>query len=189
MDLRLFVNRLKGLVSEPRKEFVRINADGKIPKNIIIDFILPLVIINAVASFLGEILFGPASFTVGSGIVVKNVVFIALVQTVSVYLSAYLVNELMPLFQSQKDFNATFRLIAYSFTPIFVTTILAGLLPHFSNIINFMGFYSVVIIWIGCDELLPQMKDRKQFFVPVAILATGIIYLAIRGILGLLLSF
>lgn len=189
MDLRLFTYRVKGILSEPKQEFQKISGEHKNPQRIIIDFILPLIVINALASFLGEIIFGPASFSIGSGIVLKNVLFIALVQITSVYLAAYLVNELLPVFHLKKDFAATFRLIAYSFTPIFITTIFAGLLPKFSNIINFLGFYAIVTIWIGCDILLPILKERKQLFVPVSIITTALIYLAIRGIFGLLLSF
>lgn len=188
MNLKLFANRVKCILSEPKKEFQKIKAEEKIPKKILIDFIIPLVIINALASFLGVIIFSEASFTIGSGIVLKKVIFIAVVQITSVYLAAYLVNELLPIFHMVKNFNVTFRLIAYSFTAaIPATTIFFGLPSKLSNFIIFLGFYAVVTLWIGCDVLFPKLQDRKQLFVPVAIIAAALIYLASSVIFGLIL--
>lgn len=188
MNLSNFINRIKQLLLETKKEFINIHKEDKDPVKILKDFILPMVIINALASFLGDIFFGPASFKIGSGIVLQNVLLIAVVQLVAIYISAYLMNELLPLFQVKKNFNASFRLIAYSFTPIFITTIVAGLLPNFGTVINFFGFYAIVIIWIGADILLPVGREKKQLFVPVVVVLTGLNYLAVRGILGILFS-
>ena len=189
MELSRFISRVQKVLTEPRREFIRIKQENLISKVLLGNYILPLVIIDAIATFIGKIVFGPATLTNGSGIIIVNILMIASVQLIAIYLSTYLVNELLQLFQTKKDFNSVFNLIAFSFTPIFIATIGAGLLPKFAKFINFFGFYSLIVFWIGSDIIVDITKDRKQVFVPVAVIVIGLIYMATWGIIGVLFSF
>ncbi|MBI9066328.1 MAG: DUF1282 family protein [Salinivirgaceae bacterium] len=188
MKIQLFIRTIKELITEPKLAFVTIKSDNGNPKSIILYYILPLVLLDALATFIGNILFGPVNFNVGLGVTINNIVMIVLVQLIAVFLSAYIVNELLPVFHVKKNFTNIFKLVAYSFTPIFLTAIAAGLLPKFSNIIYFFGFYSLVVYWIGSEVMIDITKDRKNIFVPLTILIMGVNYLAIRGILGIIFS-
>ena len=170
MDVKQLIARVRRIIAEPKFEFAAISKENNRKTTVFLQFILPLLILYALTTFIGNVLFGPMSIRDGSGIVFKRVVHIILVQITTIYVSAIIIDKLLPLFQAAKDSRNVFSLVAFSFTPVYLSIILAGLLPGLSKIIYLLGFYSIVLFWIGTKSLIPMTLERRQLFVTLALL-------------------
>lgn len=189
MKINLFFNRIRNLIADPQKEFARIEAERKQPRRIYMEFILPLVIITAIASYFGKVLFGPVTMSLGTGVALKAVFMLVTIQVIGVYVSALIINELFPLFHAQKKFNKTFAIISYSALPAYLALIFAGLLPTLANVIYLAGIYSVVLYWHAVQHIADMVIERRQVFVPFSIFVIVLFYLLFRVIMGIILSF
>lgn len=188
MDIKSFIKRIQNIITEPQREFIRISKEEKNPIQVFLDFILPFMVLYAIASYLGKIIFSPATFSVGTGIILKNILLIILVILSGIYLAALVLNEILPAFHTKRSFSKTFGMISYSLTPVFIAIIFSGLIPNLSMFINLVGLYSIILFWISAAAIIDMTKDRRQIYVPISLLSMVVIFLVIRVILGAIFS-
>src|SRR5690349_19959161 len=113
------IDRVKNILTTPKTEWDVINNEKPDPSKILTTYVIPLVLIGAIASFIGWALIGKSYFGVSFKSTSWGIRYalIALIGgIVSVYLPAFVIDALAPTFKSEKDFGRSFQVAAYSYT-------------------------------------------------------------------------
>ncbi len=175
MEIQFILHRVKNMIIAPSAEWEKIAAEDTDHVDIVKNFVLPIVVISAIAKFLGLFLFSGTFLFVHS-----------LVQSVShfisvfagFYLTSLFVLQVAPSFAPQIDKNTSFKYIAYSLIPYFASTILSNL---FQSLLFLQLFYlySIFLLWQGLDSLLKTPDSKKLGFIAVVILVLFLLILAI----------
>ncbi len=184
MFLKLIINRVRGVLMEPRREFVSILNENKSRGAVLSQYIIPFLTLFLVTTYLGSVIFGPTTFRQGSGVVLRSIFHLILVVLVTLYGSAFILNKLFSIFQIPRNGTKAFTLMAYAFTPVYIAMILSGLLPRLEALLNLIGLYSIILFWIGSERLIEMPVERRQWFVPISLIIIILLYLAAKLILG-----
>jgi len=187
MNIAYIIKRTRNIITEPQRELINIAKEDKKPSTIFLEFLLPLLILFTVASYLGKIVFERIPLN-GTDIILKNILLLTIVTGIGTYFSAIAINEILPAFHAKRNKAKSFALVTYSLTPVYIALILSGLIPKLASLFYFIGFYSVILFWISTATIADMTKERRQFFVPVSLLIIILIFLFIRLILGAIFS-
>jgi hypothetical protein len=90
-------------------------------------------------------------------------------------LSPIIIHGLASSFDSKKDLNSCYKLVAYSSTPVFISYIIYGLFPSVSFVLLF-SVYGIYLFWKGVEIILETKEESKFSFVTVSIVITLCIY-------------
>jgi hypothetical protein len=177
------VDRAKNIIMTPKTEWPAISAETPVIQEIMLNYVLPLSLIPAVAQVIGYGFVGGTiiSYPLGGAIAMGIVTF--LTALVGVFIAAYVVDILAPSFGSEKNLGRAVQLVAYSNTPAWVAGIL-NIVPALGFLVLLASLYGIYLLYLGMPF---QMKTPKEKVVPyliVAIIAVIVVYI----ILGLILS-
>jgi hypothetical protein len=180
------LNLIKGIILNPDREWKIIKTFNYSWKQVYFYFTIPMAFLSAFA-----ILF----FT---GVDIKvlnltpNTIFIIniLGSLGSIALGAYLISKMAPRFEALSSFNSTTALISFSYTPIFLSNIIASIHPVFA-VVNFIGiFYMVIVFWKGLAILLDTPAYKLMGFTIVNLIILFATRLVITTIVAaIVLSF
>lgn len=185
MNLNNFFNRAKNLLIYPHIEWVRVEAEITTKQQIIKSYVMPFVILIAICSFIGSSLFSLEPYPIS--IIIVKIFITSLLFIGGVYLSSLIINELTTSFGINKNPEATFKLISYSFNSFFLASCLLGLLPDLP-IIAILGIHSVYLFWLGVTSILKAPEANKVGFVVVSFLIIIGIYAIFSLIIGTIVA-
>jgi len=162
------LDRIKGILLEPRNEWARIATESATTQSLYASWIMILAAIGPIAILLSWKSF---PFAIGNYI-------ISLIIT---YIIALIVDHLAPSFGGTKDFVASLKLTAYSYTAAW----LAGffhLLGHFGGIaILIASIYAWYTFLLGAPVLNRCAPDKAVHFTIVIVLC-GIVLGILMGV-------
>ena len=187
MDINQIISRARNIILSPEKEWEAIKAEAKPSKDILMNYVIPFVLLVAVCKIVGSLLFHMSYFSLSYSLL--DAIIAIVVPVASVYVSALIINELAPSFGSQKNFEAAFRLLAYSMTASYVASAAAGLLPiiGISVILSLFGLYSIYLLYTGLAPMMGTPEDKKIVYIIVSILITFVIMAIISWLLTMIL--
>ena len=166
-----FVDRLKGILIEPKNEWPKIAAETATTQSIYTSWVMILAAIGPLALLLVGGAGGGVKFAVGTYIMALIITFIL----------ALLIDALAPSFGGTKDFVAALKLSAYSYTAAW----LAGIFNLFGMLGLILALLAAIYSWytffLGAPVLKKCAADKAVPFTIVIVLC-GIA-------LGLLFSF
>jgi hypothetical protein len=179
------VERAKNIITAPNSEWNTINTEAAIPGKIITNYVFPLAAFAAIAAFIGYgfIGFETLGFRfrgINWGLYQALTVLISAI--CSVYVTALVVDMLAPSFGSEKNFNKSLQLVAYSFTPAWIGGLLA-IFPPIALIGALFGLYGLYLMYIGLPKLKHTPADKQTGYFVVIILVTIVVYVIIGWIL------
>ena len=184
MDFNAIFTRAKNILIQPATEWEVVKGETSDKNAVLKDYALPLIILVTIASFLGGLIFTRFGLI---GYVVTKAVIAFIVAFLGIYISAIVINELASSFGSKKDTNAAFKLVIYSFTPVFIAQIVANLIPPLFFVAIF-GLYMIYLLWMGLGSLMETPEDKKVGYVVVSALLIFVIYALLTFFLGLILT-
>ena len=122
MNFQSLLNRIKALLLKPKETWPEIEADPVTPQSLLVSMVIPLAVFSALCAFIGLVvvgvsvpLIGSVKWPVGSGF---SLVLLSLVLGIGgVFLTAFVVDALAPNFAAEKNFNQSFKLVAFSMVP------------------------------------------------------------------------
>ncbi len=162
------IDRIKGLLFEPKTEWPRIAGEPATSQSIYTGWVMILAAIPALGVFVGM---ESVNFAVGQYV-------IALVITA---LLALIVDQLSPSFGGSRDFVASLKLAAYSYTPAWLAGVFHAL-GHLGGILVILAsLYAWYLFYLGAPALRRCSPERALPFTIVIVLC-GLA-------LGLLLGF
>ena len=150
---------------------------------------LPLAGLAAIAAFIGYGLIGfnMLGFRIsGVNWGLYQALTILIGAIVSVYVTALVVDLLAPSFGSEKNFNRSVQLVAYSFTPMWIGGLLA-IFPPIAMIGGLFGLYGLYLLYLGIPKLKNTPADKHIGYFVVTLIVTIVVYLVIGWILQSLL--
>lgn len=169
------IERVKKITLTPAAEWPVIEAEPESTASLYTNYILILAAIPAIAGFLGGWLFGyslgPAavirtSFFGGLGVAVTQY----LISLAMVFIVARAVSFLAPNFGGVKDDMSGLKLIAYSWTPVWIAGIF-GLIPGL-RFLAILGLWGLYVFYLGAKPMLKVPEDKAAVFTVVAVVAT-----------------
>lgn len=187
MDFNQIISRAKNIILSPASEWEAIKTESKPSNDILINYALPFVVLVGICKIVGSLLFHMSYFSLTNSLL--DAIIAIIVPLGSLYISAWIISELAPSFSSQKNFNAAFRLVAYSYTALYVASAAAGLLPirGLSFLLSLCGLYSLYLFYTGCTPMMSTPEDKKIGYIIVSIVVTFVVMVIISFILTLIL--
>jgi Yip1 domain len=187
------IERAKNILLTPKTEWDNINNETPDTTKILSTYVIPLVAIGAIASFIGWGLIGK-SYSYGFGsFKVKGVslglryAIIALVSGVAgTFLTAFVIDALAPTFKSEKNFGRSFQVAAYSFTAGWVGAIF-NILPSLALIGSLVGIYGLYLMYLGLPKLKKTPQEQTVGYFVASLITMIVAYFVIGLILAAIL--
>jgi len=161
--------RAKAILVDPLAAWATIEGETDDPAFILSHYVARLALIPAVFGFAGACLIGvtvPGVGTVRTPLVngVFGAIFGYVMACGTVLVLAIMINLLSPHFGGRRDFDTAFKLVVYSFTPVWLAGVFL-LLPglHF---LALSGLYGAYLLWLG----LPRLSKLPQQHVPSVVM-------------------
>jgi hypothetical protein len=181
------INRVKGIILNPKNEWNTIQQEQTGSTTLLTNYLIPLVLIPVVASFIGYGLIGrnmPIIGHVGSvSFGIRYAILMLVNMIAGAYLTAFVIDALAPSFSATKNYNNAFRLVVYSYTPMLVAGIFY-ILPALSFIAFIASIYGLYILYVGLKPMM-QVPEEK---VTVYFIVSLIVLIAVYFILSMILS-
>ena len=166
------INRVKSILLTPKTEWPVIETETTDVKTLTVNYLLPLALITAVATFIGYGLIGQNVFGVhiGSAGFGLRYALVSLVSTIGgAFLTAYIIDLLAPSFGSEKNFLQSFKLVVYSYTPMLVAGILP-IIPSLGILATLAGLYGLYLLYIGLQPMKKTPEDKKTSYFVVSLI-------------------
>lgn len=187
MDFNQIISRAKNIILSPATEWEAIKAEAKPSNEILINYVVPLVVLVGLCNIVGSLLFHMSYFSFTFSLLTAIIAII--VPLATLYISAWIINELAGSFGSQKNFDAAFRLMAYASTASYLASAAAALLPivGIRTILMLCGLYSLYLLYTGFTPMMATPEDKKIGYCIVSILVIIVAMVILTMVLGLIL--
>jgi hypothetical protein len=181
------IDRIKNILLSPKPTWEEIKSEDTDQKTIVRDYLLYLVAVPVVASFIGKVIVGLP--VIGYRVPFFSALVWAIVMYVlyfvGIYIAALVVSALAPSFGGVKDDLAAFKIVAYSYTAPLVAGIF-GLIPALSPL-AILGLYGIYLFYVGLPLLMECPQEKALAYTVVSVIIMIIIAVVMSGISGLFL--
>ena len=178
------------MITNPKVEWNVVAAEQPNVNQIIMQYVLPLTLLGAIAAFIGYGLIGFSMLGLHVGGISWGIYYAInkiILGLLSVFITAWVVDLLAPSFASEKDFGRSLQLVAYGSTPALIAALFA-ILPFLAGILAIAGaIYSVYLWYLGLGPIKKTPEDKKVVYLIVTFLALVVVYALIGMILTRLL--
>ena len=184
------VQRAKDIIVSPRTEWPVIAAETTSTGELIASYALPLIVIDAVAGFIGVSIIGTAAVMFGAPVALP--ITMALVgacmhvvtSVIGIFVIAIIINALAPTFGGQPSNIQALKTAVYSYTAAWVAAI-ATVVPILGSLIAFIGaLYSLYLLYLGLPILMKNPADKSVIY--TILIVVSVIVVAV--VLGLVTS-
>jgi hypothetical protein len=166
------LRRILAILADPSTEWAAIGKEPGDAAHLLTRYVAPLALIPAVFGLIGACVIGVV--VPGAGLMrsplaagLFGAVFSVVISCATVICLAALTRLLAPSFGGRPDFNATFKLAAYSFTPVWLTGIF--LLAPGLRFLELTGFYGAYVFWTGASPLAKVPAEKVPVFTVVVV--------------------
>ena len=166
--------RAKDILVDPAVEWARIELESGDPAFVLTRYVAVLALVPALFGFIGSSVVGVV--VPGAGVVraplfdgLFGATFGYVMACVTVLLLALIIDLVAPLFGGRRDFDSSFKLAVYSFTPVWLAGIFL-VLPGLRFLV-LTGFYGAYILWLGLPRLTKSQGRRSRDFTALIVVA------------------
>jgi hypothetical protein len=174
--------RVVNILTKPGSEWSVIAAESTDVASLYRDYIAILAAIPAVCSFLGLLIGVPFFGSFGAGFALRVGIMSYIGALVGVYISAVVIEKLAPNFGPSGDTVQALKLVAYSYTPVWIAGVFYLMLA-LAPLVLIAAIYAVYIFYLG---LTPVMKTPQDKVVPYMIVS-ALVIIVINVVLQLVL--
>jgi hypothetical protein len=162
--------RAKAMLIDPWAEWMVIERESGDPAYLLSRYVAVLALVPAVCGFVGASVIGVT--VPGTGLV-RAALFDGFFGAIFGYAMAFgivlilalIIDLLAPLFGGRKDFDSAFKLVVYSYTPVWLTGIFL-LLPGLRFLI-LTGFYGAYVLALGLPRLMKSPAQKSYGYAAV----------------------
>lgn len=186
------IDRVKNILITPNTEWLVIEKESPDIGTILTTYVLPLLALGAAAIFIGNGLIGYSLFGVHVGGIksglISAVLYVVL-RIAGVFIVALVIDILAPSFESEKNWNRSFQLAAYSLTASYVGAVFY-ILPFLGILASLFSLYCIYTMYVGIPVMKKTAADKQVAYLAVTILVT-IVAMVIIGLVqaGILRAF
>jgi hypothetical protein len=165
------IERVKNILLKPREEWPKIAAEAATVQSLYVGYIVILAAIGPIAMLV-------AFSALGLGFGLSTAVFAYIHSLIGVAILALIVDVLAPSFGGVKDYVAAMKLVAYSFTAVWIAQI-ALLIPVAGILVVLVGLiYGFYLLFLGVPVLKKSTPDKAvPFTIVVVVSAIVLMYL------------
>ena len=175
------IERVKSILLNPREEWPKVAAEAASVQSLYVGYIVILAAIGPVAILVA---FG----ALGGGFGVGTAVFAYIHSLVGVAILALIVDVLAPSFGGTKDYVAAMKLVAYSFTAVWIAQI-GLLIPVLGLLIVLAGLiYGFYLFFLGVPVLKKSTPDKAVPFT-IVVVVSAIVLMYLLGMIARSLGF
>lgn len=168
------IDRVKNILLNPQKEWHVINTEPGDTANITTTYLLPLTLLGALAAFIGFGFLGVGIgvFKIaGVGWGIKMALGYAIRSILGVFIVAFIIDALASNFGSEKNFDKSFQVAAYSATAGLVGGIVL-IVPALSILALLASLYGLYLLYLGLPILKKTPADKAvSYFVAVLVVS------------------
>jgi hypothetical protein len=182
------IDRAKKMIVSPQTEWEVVAQENTTTAGLYKSYIAPLSAIGPIASFIGLSVIGISLPFMGniriplaSGL--THMVMAYIFGLIGVFLIALLINALAPTFSAEKSQMQAMKVAAYSFTPVWVASILQ-ILPSLSILVLLAALYSLYVLYLGLPVLMKTPKEKAIGYTALVVVCAfilGMIFAAIAA--------
>ena len=185
------VERAKNIIVTPKTEWPVIAGETTAPAQLITGYVLPLAAVAAIAGFIGLSLVGAVlgSFGVHIGFLwgLVSAVYHLVMAVVMVYVMAFIIDALAPSFGAQKGFNQALKVAAYTYTPVWVMSIVT-IIPFLGILVLLAALYAIYLLYLGLQAVMSAPAEKAAGYTAVTVIAGIVIAVIVNMVGGLLIA-
>jgi hypothetical protein len=185
------VERVKNILTTPKTEWTRIDAEPATIGSIYSSYVLILAAIGPIAGLIGQQVFGIGAFGISwkpsIAYSLGSAVFAYVISLVVVYVLAIIIDALATSFGGTKDQLKAFKVAAYSMTPGWVGGIFA-IIPMLAWIGMLFGLYGLYLLYLGLPRLMKAPEDKAVIYTVVVVVAYIVLTAIALFIVGALVA-
>ena len=182
------VERAKNILLTPKTEWAVIEAEPTQPKDLILNYVLPLAAFAAVMHFLSLAIIGThlplgGVFRMGYGFALMMAVYQLVMAVVAVFVIGFIIDALAPSFGGTKNMNQATKVAAYAFTASWIGSVF-NLIPWLGAVLMLLcALYGLYLLYLGLPQLMKNPADKSIGYTAVVVIA-AIVVMVIIGIIG-----
>ena len=181
------VDRIKGILLDPRAEWPRIATEPATVQSLYTGWIMLLAAIGPIMILVSTTLFTSA-LGFGFGFGVRAAIAAYINALIGVAVLAMIVDVLAPSFGGAKDYVRSLKLVAYSFTSVWVAQI-ALIVPVLGWLIVLAGaIYGFYLFFLGAPLLGRCSVEKAVPYTIVVVLCAIVLSIIIQRILFALIG-
>lgn len=187
------VARIKAILTDPKSEFARIDAEPATVAGIMTGWVVPLAAIGPIAGLIGAMVFASNGISIGGvtitaapsmAYLISQAVSRYILALVGAYVCALIVDALAPSFGGQKDPVKAMKLVAYGGTAAYLAGIFA-IVPALA-LLGLAGLYSIYLFYIGLPVLMKSPEDKTAGYLIVTIIVYIVVMMVGGYVMGML---
>lgn len=180
------IERAKNIILKPKEEWAVVEQENTSVQDLVMQYLVPLALIPAIASFVRWGVLGYGSFMGASLTWGIKYAVISFVTTIGgAYLSAFIIDALAANFGSVKDFRKAMQLVVYSYTPMLIAGVFQ-IIPGLS-FLGIVGLYGLYLLYIGIAPLMKTPAEKVTVYFVVSLVVLIVIYAVLGAILSAML--
>ncbi|HEY0747608.1 MAG TPA: YIP1 family protein [Steroidobacteraceae bacterium] len=187
------LQRIKNILVSPRIEWPVIASEPTSIQQLFIGYVLPLAALVALLTFIRMSLIGvsmPFGGTLRMPLVssLESAVISCVFGCLGVFIAGLIINGLAPTFGGTRDTRQALKVAAYSFTPAYLSSVLA-LSPVMPRLLQFVaGLYGIYLLYLGLPVVMRSAGERAVGYTAAVVICTillGILFGVMAGALGI----
>jgi hypothetical protein len=169
------IDRVKNMFVTPKTEWDVIAAEATPPKHIVTGYVLPLAAIAAIAGFIGAVVVGtplPMLGTVRSSVVggLLGAILQLAMAVASVFIMGFIIDALAPTFGAQKNFHQAVKVAAYSYTPVWILSIIA-IMPYLGILVALAAVaFAIYLLYLGLPRVMRGPQEKAAGYTVVVVI-------------------
>ena len=183
------ISKVKNILLNPKTEWEVISEKNDTHLKVLTAYLIPLALIPAIAGFIGYGIFGfnlMGIHTSFANFGIRHALTSFIATLGGAYLSALIIAFLADKFESVKNFDKAFSLVAYSYTPMCVAGILL-LIPSLSLVATLGGLYGLYLLYLGLSPVMKTPEEKKNTYFIVSLLCVVVVSAIVSVVLGALI--
>ena len=175
MNIKSLLNLTIDLVGKPTATASVLSSQTKGFAALLKEIALPYFVAIIAAEYIGHVMFGTYMFKDSLSFIINELVPLLALLLVSGILFTLLLHEILHYYSIEAKLKRTFYIVTYSFIPIFLTSILGGLIPKLAPLFNLCGLYSYYLLWCMLKAEYSNIDNKKLRNATLTSIATMIL--------------
>jgi hypothetical protein len=150
------VQRIQNICLRPKQEWDVIAGETTSAADLLKNYALPLVAIDAVAAFIGRTFVG-RYVPIGSGLI--GAALAIGLSLAAVYAVAMFIDAFAPKFGGERSMPQALKVAVYSATPVWVAGVLT-VVPSFGAVVWLAFVYSIYTLFLGLQKLMRSPAEK-----------------------------
>lgn len=181
------VGRIKAILTDPKNEFARIEAEPMTVGGIMTGWVVPLAAIGPVAQVIGSLTMGISilgiTYRPSPVFVITTAVVSYVMALVAAYVCALVIDALAPSFGGQKDPVKAMKTYAYGATAGYLAGIFA-IIPMLA-MLGIVGLYSLYLLYVALPIMMKSPADKTIVYLIVVIVVAAVVLLLLGWVAGI----